>query len=365
MKVIISGGGTGGHVYPALAVAQELKKRDTSIDILFVGAKGKMEMEKVPKAGFPIEGLSIVGLHRTRIWRNVKFPLKLISSLWKARKIIKNFKPDAAMGFGGFASGPVIYLAASKGIPSMIQEQNSYAGITNKILAKRVHKICVAYPNMKQFFQAEKIVQTGNPVRKDIGDLESKKEAAYRHFGLDPQKKTLFIFGGSLGARTLNDAVEASSTYWKTDTDIQMIWQVGKLYHDEFSKGAMVKNENVKQLAFVDRMDLAYAIADVIACRAGALTISELSIAGKAAILVPSPNVAEDHQTMNAKALADVGAAILLKDVDAKEKMINEAISLLSEDDKRQSLQNEIKKLAKPKAAEMIVDEMIKLIRNK
>ena len=283
----------------------------------------------------------------------------------KARKILKDFKPDAAMGFGGFASGPVIYMAASKGIPTMIQEQNSYAGITNKILAKKVQKICVAYPKMNQFFNENKIVQTGNPVRKDIGDLVTKKELAYRHFGLDPKKKTVFIFGGSLGARTLNDAVEASSSFWKSQQDLQMIWQVGKLYHEEFSKGEMVKNENVKQLAFVDRMDLAYAIADVIACRAGALTISELSLAGKAAILVPSPNVAEDHQTMNAKALADVGAAILLKDVNAKENMISEAVNLVSNEDEIQALQTEIRKLAKPKAAEMIVDEMLKLIRNK
>ena len=312
MKIIVSGGGSGGHVFPAIAIADALKKKDKFIEILFVGAKGKIEMEKVPKAGYEIEGLWISGLQRKLTLRNLSFPFKLISSLWKARGILKRFKPDVVVGVGGFASGPVLEMASRMGIPCLIQEQNSYAGITNRLLAKKVDRICVAYDGMERFFPASKIVHTGNPVRQDLLDLSQKKNEAIAHFGLDPDKKTLLVFGGSLGARTLNEMMDTGYQSIKSLTDTQVLWQVGKLYEVSFQNSETAQLDHVRLLTFIDRMDLAYAVADVVMCRAGASTISELCLAGKASILIPSPNVAEDHQRKNAEALVSKNAARLV-----------------------------------------------------
>ena len=363
MRVIISGGGTGGHIYPALAIANALKAKEPSAEILFVGAKGKLEMEKVPKAGFPIEGLWISGFHRKLTLRNLMFPIKLISSLFKAGQIIKKFKPDAVVGVGGYASGPLLQMAASKGIPALIQEQNSYAGVTNKILAGKVQKICVAYPNMEKYFPKEKIVFTGNPVRKDISDLKDKKEEAIAHFGLEQNKKTTLLFGGSLGARTLNEMMRENSKLIADHPNIQWIWQMGSIYYDEFVKSETAKLPNVVAQPFLEKMELAYAAADVVVCRAGALTVSELCIVGKPAILIPSPNVAEDHQTKNAMALVDNDAAILVKDADAKAKAVSSVIELLDDTDKMDELKINIQKLKKESAAEDIVEELMNLIK--
>ncbi len=360
-RIIISGGGTGGHIYPAIAIAKAIQEIAPSTEILFVGAKGKMEMEKVPKAGYPIKGLWISGLQRKITFKNLLFPLKVIVSLFKARQIIRSFKPDAAVGVGGYASGPLLKVAGQKGIPSLVQEQNSYAGMTNKWLAKNATKICVAYDHMDRFFPKEKIIMTGNPVRKDILNLEGKREEAYAHFGLDPNKKTLVILGGSLGARTLNESMIANLKKINGE-EVQVLWQAGKLYIEEFEP--QVKGlGHIKISAFVYRMDLAYALADVLLCRAGALTISELCLVGKAAILIPSPNVAEDHQTANAKALVDVGAAILVKDVDARKELIDQALLLLEDKDQQQKLGSAILKLGRPDASKTIAMEVLNMIK--
>ncbi len=363
MRVIISGGGTGGHIYPAIAIAHALKDLDPTCEILFVGAKGKLEMEKVPKAGFPIEGLWISGFHRKLTLRNLMFPIKLIVSLYKARLIIKKFKPDVVVGVGGFASGPILQIASSMKIPSIIQEQNSYAGVTNKILAKKVQKICVAYPNMEKYFPKDKIVITGNPVRKDISGLEDKYKEALDHFGLGQNKKTILLFGGSLGARMLNEALRESTALIKDHPEYQWIWQMGTIYYDEFVKSETAQLENVFPLPFLEKMELAYSAADVVICRAGALTVSELCIVAKAAILVPSPNVAEDHQTKNAMALVSEDAALLVKDVDAKETMVQAVFDLLADPIKMKNLQVEIAKLKKEHAAKDIAEEIMKLIK--
>ena len=363
MKIIISGGGTGGHVYPAIAIANALKEKGVK-DILFVGAKGKLEMEKVPKAGYEIEGLDIQGFHRTRKWRNILFPWRLLKSLLKARKIIDKFGPDVVIGVGGYASGPLLRMAQSKGIPTVIQEQNSYPGITNKLLAKRADKIFVAYDRMDRFFNQEKMLLTGNPVRTDLVDLTSSRDEAIKHFGLDSNKKTIFLTGGSLGARAINNAVLAQEGLFSNPSEIQLLWQVGKIYFEEFSNSRLAKKEQVHILAFVDRMDLAYAAADIVVCRAGALTISELTLVGKPSILLPSPNVAEDHQTMNAKALVDANAALLITDRVADEEMIPKALKLLKDEKKMSLLSDNIKKLGKPEARETIADTIIKIGSN-
>lgn len=362
MRVIISGGGSGGHVFPAIAIANELKKRDENIDILFVGAKDKMEMEKVPKAGYPIEGLWISGFHRKLTIRNLMFPIKLLHSLWKSRSILKRFKPDVVIGVGGFASGPVLEMATRRGIPTLIQEQNSYAGMTNKLLSKKVNRICVAYDQMEKYFPKEKIVKTGNPVRQDIQGLDDQKSEARAYFDMSQNKKMISIFGGSLGAKTLNIAMRDSKAILEAHPEIEVLWQAGKLYIDEYSKSDTAQLPNVRCQAFVDRMDYAFAASDLIIGRAGASTISELCIVGKATILIPSPNVAEDHQTMNAKALVNQSAAIMVHDKDASAKMIQTALDLLEKDGEIKQLETNIKKLALPNAAAQIVNEIFKLI---
>ena len=361
LKIIISGGGTGGHVFPAIAIANELRNRNPNIEILFVGAKDKLEMEKVPKAGYPIKGLWISGFHRKLTMRNLLFPLKLLHSLWKSFWIVKRFKPDVVVGVGGFASGPVLEMANRLGIPTLLQEQNSYAGITNKLLAKKANTICVAYDKMERYFPAEKIVLTGNPVRKDIKAGETEKTKALEHFGFSKEKKTIFLTGGSLGAKSLNEAMAANLEILKKENEVQILWQAGKLYIEDFSKMEIAKLPNLKITDFVDRMDLAYTMADLIICRAGASTISELCMIGKPVVLIPSPNVAEDHQTQNALALVEKKAAVMVKDKEANEKMISEAFKVMKDDQKCVELSKNIQKLAKPDAAQRIADEVLKL----
>lgn len=361
-RIIISGGGTGGHVFPAIAIADAIKAIEPRADILFVGAQGKIEMEKVPKAGFPIEGLWISGFQRKLTLRNLLFPVKLIWSLLKSRQIIRRFQPQVVVGVGGYASGPLLEMAVRSGIPALIQEQNSFAGVTNKLLGKRVQKICVAYDGMERFFPADKIIKTGNPVRASFFDQEVDKKVAYAHFDLDPTKKTLFVFGGSLGAASINRAMAANTDRIAALEDIQVLWQVGKLYYDQYKDSPVAELPNVRLLAFVDRMNLAYAIADVVVCRAGAGTISELCQVGQAAILIPSPNVAEDHQTKNAEALVAQQAAVLIADKDASEMIIKKAQKVLETDTYIDSLRENIKKLAQPDAAQTIAKQILALI---
>lgn len=359
-RFILSGGGTGGHIYPAIAIADELKKRHPDAEFLFVGAEDRMEMEKVPQAGYDIEGLWITGLQRKLTLKNFMFPFKLISSLLKAGKIIKKFRPDAVIGTGGFASGPTLRVAAGRGIPCVLQEQNSYAGITNKLLKDKVAKICVAYDNMENFFPADKIVKTGNPVRGDlVENFKDKSEALY-HFRLDSQKSTLLILGGSLGARRINQLVAKNLDFFKKQ-DIQLIWQCGKLYIEEYKKYA---SDTVKVLDFVNRMDYAYSAADTIISRAGAGSVSELCIVGKPVIFIPSPNVAEDHQTKNAQALVSENAAIMIRETDLDEQFKAQFTELHQNEDKQKELGANIKKLALPNATSDIVDEILKLVKN-
>ena len=363
MKLIISGGGTGGHVYPAIAIADAIKKIKPDADILFVGAEGKLEMEKVPKAGYPIKGLWISGFQRKLTIRNLLFPIKLISSLFKANNIIRKFKPDVAVGVGGYASGPLLKMAERKNIPTVFQEQNFFPGVTNRLLANNANKICVAYDGMERFFKKEKIVFTGNPVRADFfKNLNQKREEAINHFGFDKDKISVFVFGGSLGARTINQAMAASFELLNKHRNIQVLWQVGKLYIEEYNNSDTAKLPTVKTEVFIDRMDLAYAMSDVVIGRAGALTISELCLVGKPAILIPSPNVAEDHQTKNAMALVEKNAALMVHDHEAKEKMMLTAIDLLNNKNKKMELAENIKKLARPNAAEDIAKEILKLV---
>jgi len=363
MKLIISGGGTGGHIYPAIAIANAVKDINPEAEILFVGAKGKLEMQKVPKAGFPIEGLWISGFHRKLTLRNLMFPIKLFSSLFKAGQIVSRERPDVVVGVGGYASGPLLQMATSRKIPALIQEQNSYAGVTNKLLAKKVQRICVAYPNMEKYFPEDKIIFTGNPVRKDITNLKEKKNEAIKHYKLDPNKKTTLLFGGSLGARTLNEAMKQNTKLIADHPNLQWIWQMGSIYYEDFVQCETAALPNVIPMAFLERMDLAYAAADVVVCRAGALTVSELCIVGKPAILVPSPNVAEDHQTKNAMALSTEKAAVLLKDEEVKQQLVKEVTSLLNDEEKMQTLTLNIKKLAKVNAAKVIANEIIELAK--
>ncbi len=362
MRVIISGGGTGGHVYPAIAIAQTLQQSVPNIEILFVGALGKIEMEKVPKAGFKIEGLNIRGFSRKITFENIKNIFRLFSAISKANRIVAEFKPDIAIGFGGYASGPTLYAAQRKGIVTLLQEQNSFPGITNKFLSKRANKICVAYFGLEKYFAKDKLVLTGNPVRTDIWDNEIPKEEAKNYFKLDPAKKTILLFGGSLGARTLNRAVRDSYKLIAENQEVQLIWQLGKLYEEEYMKADAAVENNIYPLTFIDRMDLAYKAADVIICRAGALSISELALIKKPVILVPSPNVAEDHQTKNAMALVEDGAALLVKDVDAKDNLLAKAVDLINNEKKCVKLSNNIAKFAKPNAAIAITNEIIKLV---
>lgn len=362
-RFIISGGGTGGHIYPAIAIANEIKSRYSDAQILFVGAKGKMEMKKVPEAGYKIIGLWISGFQRRVSIDNLYFPFKVLFSYVAANKIIKRFKPHAVIGVGGYASGPIMLAARSKRVPSMIQEQNSYAGLTNKRLGKKVEKICVAYENMERYFPKNKIVITGNPVRKDILNVGEKREQALKHFSLKPDKKTILVLGGSLGARTINNSI-IKHLQQIIDADVQLIWQTGKFYYEEMvSKARNLNLDNIRILEFIREMDLAYAAADVVISRAGALSISELCLVGKPVIFVPSPNVAEDHQTKNARALIDKHAAALVKNVVAEEKLVNEVLALIKDEEKQAELSKNIKQLAKPNATEDIVNELMSILK--
>lgn len=362
-RILISGGGTGGHIYPALAIANAWMEKHPDSEILFVGAEGKMEMQKVPEAGYSIKGLPVAGLQRKLTLANLSFPIKLWRSLRMAAGIVKDFNPQLVVGVGGYASGPVLYTAQSKGIPTLLQEQNSYAGLTNKILAKKAARICVAYPDMGRFFPKEKIKFTGNPVRKDLLDLAGKKELGQQKFGLDPNRKTVLILGGSLGARTLNLAMLKHMADLEKE-GYQVLWQSGKFYFKDM-EAALEKAglTHIHLREFIREMDLAYAAADLIVSRAGALSVSELCLVGKPVIFIPSPNVAEDHQTKNATACVKQGAAVLLPDADAVAKFKEYIDELLQQEEKAQSLATAIKKLAMPDAANALVTELELLLK--
>jgi UDP-N-acetylglucosamine--N-acetylmuramyl-(pentapeptide) pyrophosphoryl-undecaprenol N-acetylglucosamine transferase len=364
-RLIISGGGTGGHIFPAVAIANEFRDRHPDAQILFVGAKDKMEMTRVPEAGYKIIGLWISGLQRKLTLSNLLFPLKMIVSYLKAISIVRKFKPHAVVGTGGFASGPIMMAATRLGIPSVIQEQNSFAGLANKQVAGKVSKVCVAYDGMEKYFPKEKIVVTGNPVRKDILSVGVKREKALNHFGFDANKRTLLIIGGSLGARSINESIIAGMEKL-IDAEVQVIWQTGKGYYDHYkAKLGKYDLRRIRVQDFVREMDLAYAAADVVISRSGALAVSEICIAGKPVILVPSPNVAEDHQTKNAKALVDKAAAVLVLDRDAGEKLLEEAFTLLFDKNRALRLTENITKLARPQATTAIVNEIEKLLAEK
>ena len=362
-RIIISGGGTGGHVFPAIAIAGAIRAQYPDAQFLFVGAIGKIEMEKVPAAGYDIVGLDIRGLQRNLSLANLKFPIRLIKSCWKARQIIKEFKPDVAVGVGGYASGPLLFMAAQLNIPCLIQEQNSYPGITNKILSSAAKKICVAYEGMDKYFEQSKLLLTGNPVRSQLVKMDVKRSDALAHFGLAENKKTVLIIGGSLGARTLNTSVLKDLNLLVAQ-DIQVIWQTGKLYYSTIVENVGSKlPSGVRIFEFISNMEMAYAAADVIISRAGAGTISELCLLAKPVILVPSPNVAEDHQTKNAMALVKKSAAILISDANASTTLIKTCIDLLNDESQIKSLGNNISQLAITDAAEKIATEVIKLIK--
>ena len=355
IKVIVSGGGTGGHIFPALSIANEIKNRFPQADILFVGAKGRMEMEKIPANGYPIEGLWISGINRTKMWKNITFPFKLVSSILKAKRLVRKFKPDFVIGTGGFASGPILYAAQQKGIPTFIQEQNSYPGITNKLLAKKATKIYTAYEGLERFFAADKIQLTGNPIRKELYNVSVDKQKALTGFGLQPDKKTVLSLGGSLGARPVNEAIAQIVDRMKAN-DFQLIWQTGK---NEYEKYKHYNSDQVKVVPFIHKMQDAYAAADLIISRAGAGTISELSLIGKPVILVPSPYVAEDHQTKNAQALADKNAAVLIKEKDLNAQLWTKVHQILSDEELSNELGKKIKELAKPEATKEIVADIL------
>lgn len=358
-KFIISGGGTGGHIYPAIAIANELKNRFPDATFLFVGAKDRMEMEKVPKAGYAIEGLWISGLQRSLSLKNLMFPFKLLSSLVRSRSILKRFKPDVAIGTGGYASAPLLRVASNKGIPCLIQEQNSHAGITNKWLSDKAKSICVAYDGMEKFFPSEKIKLTGNPVRQDLLEVASKRGEGVQFFNLKNDRKTLLVLGGSLGARKINDLVSRSLPFF-AEYNLQLIWQCGTFYEKEYE----AKNsDSVHVHAFLNRMDLAYAAADLIISRAGALSVSELCLVGKPVLFIPSPNVAEDHQTKNAMAISEKKAALLVREADLETHFEKEFLRLLSSDLIQKEFSENIKKLAKPNATIEIVAEIEKLLK--
>ncbi|MBT4919153.1 MAG: undecaprenyldiphospho-muramoylpentapeptide beta-N-acetylglucosaminyltransferase [Flavobacteriaceae bacterium] len=356
---IISGGGTGGHIYPAVAIANELKLRYPDAKFLFVGANDRMEMEKIPQSGYQIKGLWISGLQRSFSLDNLLFPFKLISSLWESKKIVKSFKPDLAIGTGGYASAPLLKIASSKGIPCVIQEQNSYAGLTNKWLSKNVKKICVAYEQMERYFPADKLCFTGNPVRQDLIDISDKKEQAISHFNLDSTKKTVLILGGSLGAQRINRLISNHLNYF-LKLDVQILWQCGSYYY-EIYRG--IKNDFVQVHSFLNRMDLAYAASDYIISRAGALSVSELCLVGKPVIFIPSPNVSEDHQTKNATSISAKNAAILIKEEDLEKQFKKQFNQLINSENLQSELSKNIKSLAKPNATKDIVEEIEKLLK--
>ncbi|MGB5942885.1 MAG: undecaprenyldiphospho-muramoylpentapeptide beta-N-acetylglucosaminyltransferase [Leeuwenhoekiella sp.] len=360
-KFILSGGGTGGHIYPAIAIADALKERYPEAELLFVGSQDRMEMEKVPKAGYEIEGLWIAGLQRKFTISNLLFPVKLVNSLFRSSRILKNFKPDVVIGTGGFASGPLLEMATRKKIPALIQEQNSYAGITNKLLGRKVRKVCVAYDGMQQFFPKEKIVKTGNPVRSDLVKADFNKSLAAAGYGLDTEKPILLILGGSLGAMAINHLINRELDFI-AGQGVQVLWQTGKLYYEQYKGRA---KEGVVVTAFIDTMKTAYAAADFFISRAGAGSVSELCIVGKPVIFIPSPNVAEDHQTKNAQAVVKELAALMIAEKNLEAEFQHVFSGLLGNTEKQQLLSQNIKKLALPKATEAIVDEIEKLLKKR
>ncbi len=367
-RVIISGGGTGGHIFPAVSIANAIKGLRPDAEILFVGAEGRMEMQRVPDAGYRIIGLPIAGFDRKHLWKNFAVLVKIARSQWKARSIIKEFKPDIAVGVGGFASGPTLKTASMMGIPTLLQEQNSYAGVTNKLLAKKAKKICVAYEGMEKFFPSDKIIMTGNPVRQNLLANKYTKAEALQTFGFNTNKKTILVLGGSLGARTINQTLMNAIETIKTNPDIQIIWQTGKIYIDEIRKkleeitNSQGPIPNLFVTDFIKEMDKAYTAADLVISRAGAGSISEFCLLEKPVILVPSPNVAEDHQTKNALALSTKNAAIYVKDAEAQERLIPVAFETVKDDAKLASLQQNIAKLALPDSAKVIAQEVLKII---
>lgn len=363
LKFIISGGGTGGHIFPALSIACEIKKRDPEAGILFVGALGRMEMERIPAAGFPIIGLPVEGLQRKLGLRNFMVLFKLIISLFKASRILSSFHPDVAIGVGGYASGPLLRMAALRNIPSLIQEQNSYAGVTNRLLARSAAKICVAYPGMEKYFPAEKIVLTGNPVREELINLKISREKACELLHIPADMPVLLVLGGSLGARTLNNSILNQVDAFKRE-NVFLLWQTGKLYFRQITEELAARNlRNVMHFEFIHRMDLAYSAADVIVSRAGATTISELCLLGKPSILVPSPNVAEDHQTKNAMTLVKSNAALMVTDKEAQEELVPQAFGLIQDEERRKTFGDNCAKLAFKNSASLIVDEIYKLVK--
>ena len=363
LRVIVSGGGTGGHIFPAVSIANAIKAEYPDAEILFVGAEGRMEMQRVPAAGYKIIGLPIAGFDRKNLLKNVVVLYKIAKSQWKARKIIKEFRPHVVVGVGGYASGPTLKTAGQMGIPTLIQEQNSYAGVTNKLLAKSAKKICVAYDGMERFFPAEKIIKTGNPVRQNLLDAKVTKAEATESFGLDPKKRTVLVIGGSLGARTVNESILQHIEDIREAKDVQFIWQTGKYYSEEIHMALAKEDpvENMKVTDFISNMDNAYAAADLVISRAGASSISELCLLKKPCILVPSPNVAEDHQTKNALALSTKGAAIFVKDSDARNELIPLALKTVVDDAQLASLSENVGKLAYHDSAKKIADEVVKL----
>lgn len=374
-RIIISGGGTGGHIFPAVSIANAIKVLCPEADILFVGAEGRMEMQRVPDAGYPIVGLPVAGFDRKHLWKNVSVLIKLLRSQWKARKIIREFNPQVAVGVGGYASGPVLKVAGMMGIPTLIQEQNSYAGVTNKLLAKKACTICVAYEGMERFFPKEKIVLTGNPVRQNLLTDRVSREEAVDYFHLDPKKRTILVLGGSLGARTINQTLQAAIAIMQEHTEVQWIWQTGKIYIEQVKQsiaettGEMVMGTRVGALPnlyvtdFIKDMSKAYAAADLVISRAGAGSISEFCLLHKPVILVPSPNVAEDHQTKNALALVNKGAALYVKDAEAPQKLVSTALEAIVNEEELQKLSAQIAKLALPDSANTIARYVMDLIK--
>lgn len=367
LRIIISGGGTGGHIFPAVSIANAIREISPSAEILFVGAEGRMEMQRVPAAGYEIKGLPVAGFDRKHLWRNVSVLIKLMKSRRLARKIVSEFRPQVAVGVGGYASGPMLDVAQKMGIPTLLQEQNSYAGVTNKLLAKKAKRICVAYEGMERFFPAEAIMMTGNPVRQNLLHAHHTREEAIAAMGLDPAKRTVLLIGGSLGARTLNDSVLENLSLIRQQKHIQFVWQTGKYYSQSIAERLATQRcpENLKVMDFISNMDVAYAAADLVISRAGAGSISEFCLLGKPVILVPSPNVAEDHQTKNAMALVQKDAALFVADAEAPRTLIPLAVNTVNDAAKLASLSENVKKLAMPNAAEVIAREVIKLAEGK
>ena len=372
-RIIISGGGTGGHIFPAISIANAIRQLRPNAEILFVGAEGRMEMQRVPDAGYRIIGLPIAGFDRKHLWKNIGVIIKLLRSQWKARRIIKEFRPQVAVGVGGYASGPTLKTAGMMGIPTLIQEQNSYAGVTNKLLAQKACKICVAYEGMEKFFPAEKIIMTGNPVRQNLLNNDVSREEAVKYFNLEPGKKTVLILGGSLGARTINQTLTAGLETMRNHPEVQFIWQTGKIYIEQVREaitaftGEALRHSNVHGIPnlyvtdFIKDMNRAYAAADLVVSRAGAGSISEFCLLHKPVVLVPSPNVAEDHQTKNALALVNKEAAIYVKDAEAMDKLLPVTLSTVADTALLESLSLNIAKLALPDSAEIIAKEVLKL----